>query len=224
MLSFSIFVSFFSRLKIGMAFSVNIALSISIELCLSFTVKSTGEGFNSNDMPIGCENLAVMETSEPETGRIAELVEPETRRIAEPGSLLTAEETEVEPETEPELEPATEPELEPVSLLTAVDPVSLLPETEVFESLTELLSSFARPRRSNSSLSPNPSLSCRSPFPSSFSENTWPRPSSCLDSIWERYLVGEGRMVEFENGVDDNVEMILEEDEDVVFIREVKRS
>ena len=31
-------------------------------------------------------------------------------------------------------------------------------------------------------------------------------------------------MVEFENGVDDNVEMILEEDEDVVFIREVKRS
>ena len=262
---FSKSIFLFSRQLTGMAFSVTVDLSVSIELGLSFSVKTTGEGFSSNDMPIGSENLAIMEISERdgEAATANELesesnaitneseCEPELMPDAEVRGVATKPESGSEPklislatdveirdvesesECEPELMPdaevrgvATKPESgsEPklISLATDVEIrdvesefecepelVSLATDDEVRadESLADLLVSFARAQPSNLD-NWSGSSSC-SP--------------SCLNLIWEEYLVREGRMVESDNGEDEDDEMPLEENDDVVFLCEVRR-
>ena len=219
---FSKSIFLFSRQLTGMAFSVTVDLSVSIELGLSFSVKTTGEGFSSNDMPIGSENLAIMEISERDG-------EAATANELESESNAITNESECEPELMPDAEVrgvATKPESgsEPklISLATDVEIrdvesefecepelVSLATDDEVRadESLADLLVSFARAQPSNLD-NWSGSSSC-SP--------------SCLNLIWEEYLVREGRMVESDNGEDEDDEMPLEENDDVVFLCEVRR-
>ena len=190
-----------------MSFSVNVGLSLSIELSLSFSVNSVREGgFNLNVIPIGYENLARMETS--------------------------ALALELESETEPESESETESE----SVSPSLPELEVENGTEVFENLAEILSSLARPRPSDlvgrfwSEIppSPNASLAGRSsPASSCTSPVSWPSSSSpsCLNSIWEEYLRLEG--VEVDN--EDNEIRLLDVndsvvEEEVVFLYEVKRN
>ena len=213
-----------------MAFSVTVDLSILIELGLSVSVRTTGEGFNSNDMAIGCENLVVIETSE---GEAESATEPELEPELEPESLpepaIDVEVRDVAPEpeleTEPELESEPELETEPeLELESESEPKRRQsePESETFESLAGLLVSFARAGSSDlddrfwsdSLPSPDSSLRCRTAA-------TRCSPS-CLTSIWEEYLL-EGRTVECANGEEEDNEMPLEGDDDVVFLCEVRR-
>ena len=81
-----------------MSFSVNVGLSLSIELSLSFSVNSVREGgFNLNVIPIGRESLARMETSELALELESE-TEPVTETETNPGS---GNESESESEPEP---------------------------------------------------------------------------------------------------------------------------
>jgi hypothetical protein len=213
-----------------MAFSVTVDLSVSIKLGLSFSVKTTGEGFSSNDMPIGSENLAVMEISERD-GEAATANESESNDIeCEPELMPDAEvrgvETKPKSGREPEMisfanddvevrgvEPESEREPELVSFATDLEDRVVEPEPEIFESLADLLASFARARPSN----------LDNWSGSSSSSNSSPCSPSCLNLIWEEYLVREGRMVESNNGEDEDDEMPLEGNDDVVFLCEVKR-
>ena len=223
-----------------MAFSVTVDLSILIELGLSVSVRTTGEGFNSNDMAIGCESLAVIENSEGEAEsatnpELEPAIDVEVRDVATEPEPEPELETELEPEPEleiaPELEP--EPELETESELETEPELELEsesepkrrqsePESETFESLAGLLVSFARAGSSDlddrfwsdSLPSPDSSLRCRTAA-------TRCSPS-CLTSIWEEYLL-EGRTVECANGEEEDNEMPLEGDDDVVFLCEVRR-
>ena len=236
-----------------MAFSVTVDLSVSIKLGLSFSVKTTGEGFSSNDMPIGSENLAVMEISERDgEAATANELESESNAITNEsecdGEAATSNESEsndieCEPELmpdaevrgvetkpksgrEPEMisfanddveirgvEPESEREPELVSFATDLEDRVVEPEPEIFESLADLLASFARARPSN----------LDNWSGSSSSSNSSPCSPSCLNLIWEEYLVREGRMVESDNGEDEDDEMPLEENDDVVFLCEVRR-
>ena len=226
-----------------MAFSVTVDLSILIELGLSVSVRTTGEGFNSNDMPIGCENLAIMETSDGEAATESapaidvEVREPELEPELEPETAVEVRDVATVPvlEPEPELERETAVEIRDVATESEPEretesepkrkPVTELesgPEPEIFESLAGLLTSFARVRPSDlddqlwsdSLPSPGSSLGCRS-------SATRCSPS-CLTSIWEEYLL-ECRTVECANGEEEDNEMPLEEDDDVVFLCEVRR-
>ena len=205
-----------------MAFSVTVDLSILIELGLSVSVRTTGEGFNSNDMAIGCENLAVIETSEGEAESATEPeLELEPESVPKPAIDVEVRDVATEPELEPEPELETEPELE---LESESEPKRRQsePESETFESLAGLLVSFARAESSDlddrfwsaSLPSPDSSLRCRTAA-------TRCSPS-CLTSIWEEYLL-EGRTVECANGEEEDNEMPLEGDDDVVFLCEVRR-
>ena len=227
-----------------MAFSVTVDLSVSIKLGLSFSVKTTGEGFSSNDMPIGSENLAVMEISERDgEAATANELESESNAITNEsecdGEAATSNESEsndieCEPELMPDAEVRREPEMisfanddveirgvepeserepELVSFATDLEDRVVEPEPEIFESLADLLASFARARPSN----------LDNWSGSSSSSNSSPCSPSCLNLIWEEYLVREGRMVESNNGEDEDDEMPLEGNDDVVFLCEVKR-
>ena len=227
-----------------MAFSVTVDLSVSIKLGLSFSVKTTGEGFSSNDMPIGSENLAVMEISERDgEAATANELESESNAITNEsacdGEAATSNESEsndieCEPELMPDAEVRREPEMisfanddveirgvepeserepELVSFATDLEDRVVEPEPEIFESLADLLASFARARPSN----------LDNWSGSSSSSNSSPCSPSCLNLIWEEYLVREGRMVESDNVEDEDDEMPLEENDDVVFLCEVRR-
>ena len=199
-----------------MSFSVNVGLSLSIELSLSFSVNSVREGgFNLNVIPIGRESLARMETSE----------------------LALELESETEPVTETETNPGSGNESESESETESAPASTPLPELElgngaVFESLAEILSTLARPRpsdlvdRFSSEIPPTPNTSLAdrsSPASSRTSLISWPTSSSpsCLNSIWEEYLLLENGRVDSAN--EDN-SVVDEVDEEVVFLCEVKRN